>query len=447
MTEARLPDWEEAVVYHVFLDRFRRGHDSPPVAERLPFRGVAAHHTRDARLLTGARTHERHFLGGDLRGVLEGLDHIQSLGANVLLLSPLYRSRSSHRYDADDHADLDPGLGTFEDYHALRRELARRGMRLMLDGVFAHTSWENPWWTGFEGDRPFYRYRTPGRVETWMGWDVMPRLDTDDPAVQEALLATLDVWGPVDGWRLDAAQHLSEGFIRRLGEKARSLAPGAVIIGEEWEWAPEALRSGRYDGILNFPGRRAVLDFLSGETSAEAFARRARLLTELYPRPSWPRCLNLLGNHDTDRVWGKHARTMADLEAALACLVALPGTPLIYQGDELGLRADSPAESRGQFPWEPRRWKRPILERYRHWLGLRHAHPSLRRGELKWLEASNADRFVAFARTSPEESALIGINLGPRGQELVFEGRKHRFEPGESRAVFHGSRSGGEPEG
>ncbi len=447
MTEVRLPDWEEAVVYHVFLDRLRRASASPPLQGRPSFRGTAAHHTHDARLLTGVRSHERAFLGGDLRGLMEALDHIQQLGVNVLLLSPLYRSRSSHRYDADDHADLDPDLGTFEDYHALRQELARRGMRLLLDGVFAHTSWENRWWTGFEGTRPYYRYRAPDRVETWMGWDVMPRLDTEDPAVQEALLATLDVWGPVDGWRLDAAQHLSERFIHRLREKSRSLSPDAVIIGEEWEWAPDALWSGRYDGILNFPGRRTVLDFLSGETSAEAFARRARLLSDLYPRRSWPTCLNLLGNHDTDRVWGRHARTLPDLEAALACLVGLPGTPLVYQGDEMGLKAASPAEARGPVPWEPRRWNRQVYARYRHWLGLRRTHPSLCRGDLSWLEASSTDRFVAFSRTSLEETALIGINLGPRPKEIVFEGLRHRFEPGESRAVFPGSRSTGDGEG
>jgi glycosidase len=112
---------------------------------------------------------------------------------------------------------------------------------------------------------------------------------------------------------------------------------------------------------------------------------------------------------------------------------------MIFQGDEVGLKASNPAASRGAMPWDEKKWNRSVWNRYRSWIALRRTHPSLQRGDLRWLEASNADRFVAFSRTCAEETALVGINLGPRAREIRFEGQTRRFEPGESAIAFHGS--------
>lgn len=429
--------WGNEVVYHLFVDRFRNGDPALDVRPgAFHFHGAPVVLSRSKRALTGDRTHQHTFYGGDLKGIRDALPYLQDLGVTVLLLSPIFASRSTHRYDADDFLRLDPHLGTDADFEALVFDLHGRGMKLALDGVFGHTSFEHPWYRDPVLRHRRYRMRPDGTPETWLGWGVLPKLDTDDPETQDALLAVIDRWSGVDAWRLDAAQHLPASFLRRFRERLKARNPHAIVIAEEWEAVGSQLREGLYDGVLNFQFRRPVVDFFRGEIGAEALTRRLSAYIEGYPRASWRHCWNLLGNHDTERFFGIHARDARHLRQALALQVLLPGTPHLYYGDEIGMTARTSHEARAPMAWEPRRWDRAVRGAYDEFLGLRREHAVFDEGDFAWHFASNRARTVAFIRQDASERALVAVNAGDYDQTLAFEGSQVIVKAQDARVVF-----------
>ncbi|HEY9899234.1 MAG TPA: glycoside hydrolase family 13 protein [Pantanalinema sp.] len=429
--------WGNEVVYHLFVDRFRNGDpelDVRPGAFAFHGRPVAT--SKSKRALTGDRTHQHTFYNGDLKGIRDALPYLQDLGVTVLLLTPIFASRSTHRYDTDDYLRLDPHVGTDADFEGLVDDLHRRGMKLALDGVFGHTSFEHPWYRDPALRRKHYRLRPDGTAETWLGWGVLPKLDTDDPETQDKLLEVIDRWKGVDAWRLDAAQHLPESFLRRFRARLKARNPEAIVIAEEWEAVASQLRDGLYDGVLNFQFRRPVVDFFRGEIGAEAMVRRLSVYLETYPGAALRHCWNLLDNHDTERFFGNFARDAQRLRPALALQTLLPGTPHLYYGDEIGMTARNSHESRAPMVWEPRRWDRAVLEAYREFLGLRREHPVFAEGGLRWVHASNRARTVAFVREDATARALVAVNAGDYDQAVAFEGRQVIVKAHDARVVF-----------
>src|SRR5690606_31513548 len=113
------------------------------------------------------------------------------------------------------------------------------GMKLILDGVFNHTSFDHPWFR--EKRETHYCLKRNGQPETWMDWGVMPKLNLDRAEVVETLSEVVAYWPGIDAWRLDAAHLLPERFLRRLRERFDGL-----LIGEEWEHAGSAIAAGLY---------------------------------------------------------------------------------------------------------------------------------------------------------------------------------------------------------
>lgn len=429
--------WGNEVVYHVFVDRFRNGNPALDVrAGEFSFHGQPSLSSTDKRLLTGRHTHQRVFYNGDLPGIRTAVPYLQELGVTVLLLTPIFASRSTHRYDTDDYLSLDPHLGSEADFRALLDDLHSRDMRLVLDGVFGHTSFESPWYREPALRREHYLLRPDGTPETWLNMGVMPKLDTERPDTQERLLEVVDRWAGVDGWRLDAAQHLPESFLRRFKERLRRHQPEAVVIGEEWEPVFSQLRDGLYDGVLNFQFRRPLADFFRFEISAETFARRLSHYIEGYPASSLRHCWNLLDNHDTERFYGTHAKDARRMRLAIAFQTLLPGTPQLYYGDEIGMKARNADAARAPMVWEEGRWDQAVRAAYREFLGLRRAHPVFTEGAFKWRHVSNRAKLVAFERRTAEELALVVVNAGDYPQVLNLEGRQVELPAHEVRVIF-----------
>ncbi len=429
--------WGNEVVYHVFVDRFRNGNPARDVrAGEFAFHGHPVASSTDKRLLTGRHSHQRTFYNGDLPGIREAVPYLHDLGVTVLLLTPIFASRSSHRYDTDDYLSLDPHLGSDEDFRGLLDDLHARGMKLVLDGVFGHTSFEHPWYADPDLRRRHYLLKPDGRPETWLNWGVLPKLDTEKAETQERLMEVVDRWAGVDGWRLDAAQHLPASFLKRFKERLRSHHPEAVVIGEEWEPVFSQLRDGLYDGVLNFQFRRPLADFFRFEISAETFARRLSHYIEGYPAASLKHCWNLLDNHDTERFYGTHAKDARSMRLAIALQTLLPGSPQLYYGDEIGMQAKHADEARSPMIWDQKRWSRPVLGAYREFLRLRRAHPVFAEGSFAWRHVSNRAKLVAFERRTAEEQALVVVNAGDYAQRLTLDGCSIELPAHDVRVIF-----------
>ncbi|MFM7313539.1 MAG: alpha-amylase family glycosyl hydrolase, partial [Cyanobium sp.] len=275
------PAWvADAVVYQIFPDRFRR---SGRVEAQ---RGLAL-------LPWGSDPATAGFQGGDLYGVIEALDGLQELGVSCLYLTPIFSSAAYHRYHTYDYLQVDPLLGGNAALDALIAALHRRGMRLILDGVFNHCGrgfWafhhllENgeasPYRDWFTVERwplvPYPRRRSE-RCGYAAWWDLpgLPKFNHANPAVQEHLLQVGRHWleRGIDGWRLDVPDEVPLPFWQAFRQMVKAVNPEAWIVGEIWGDPSAWLEPACFDGVMNYRLAWSLLGFAGGSRLRRRLAR------------------------------------------------------------------------------------------------------------------------------------------------------------------------------
>jgi len=433
MTSIETPEWaRDAIFYQIFPDRFAR-------SERVP---------KPSNLESwDSPCTPRGFKGGDLLGVAERLDYLQDLGATAILFNPIFQSTANHRYHTHDYYRVDPLLGGNEAFRALLNEAHRRGMRIVLDGVFNHASRgffqfnhivENgqaspyvDWFIVKEFPlRPYHAPRGQHGYEAWWNMPALPKLNVATPAVREFLWDVACHWIEfgVDGWRLDVPAEIDDDeFWQEFRRRVRAVNPDAYILGEVWHEAHRWLRGDQFDAAMNYLLTRACLGYFVGDNllrseaakcgygqiatlDDRAFADEIRRLLELYPRPVTEVQYNLLGSHDTPRF-----RTLArgDISAyrlATLFLMTHPGAPAVYYGDEIGMEGGHDPGCRRGFPWDEGQWDHDLLAYVRRCIALRKAHPALRRGDFTWLFIGHG--VVAYGRRMGDETVVVLLNNG-----------------------------------
>ena len=448
---ARPPRWAaEAVVYQIFPDRFCRSGRSPQ---------------QNGLVLApwGSAPDPHAFQGGDLWGVLDRLDHLQGMGVSCLYLNPIFSSAANHRYHAYDYFQVDPLLGGEPAFEALLAELKRRGMRLLLDGVFNHCGrgfWafhhllENgpasPYRDWFITEQwPLNAYPRSGETCGYYAWwsdPALPKFNHANSQVQEHLLAVGRHWiqRGIDGWRLDVPDEVEPAFWEAFRREVRAVNPEAWIVGEIWGDARPWLGGQHFDGVMNYRIAWGSLGWVSAGALAEGHRResipyqclstdryRALLLETLgWYRPE-VNCaqLNLLDSHDVPRALHMLQGDLAALKLALVLLFALPGAPSIYYGTEAGLSGGEEPACREAFPW---RDPPADLSAFIGLLAqLRRSHPALHSAELE-LERVGEDGLVLIRGSGlaqrrivlnrSRDSALAlpdGGQLGPQDWRLL----------------------------
>lgn len=423
--DARWADWRtRQVVYQVFVDRFhaepapaaRRGLYAPPRRLRAwteqPVKGA---------FIAEAKVwgHEVDFWGGTLRGVTAKLDHIQSLGANVLYLNPVFLALTNHKYDTTDYSRIDPQYGTREDFAALCAEAHRRSMRVVLDGVFNHVGERGAWFQEALREpagprRAFFTFdpMVPNGYRAWLDVPSLPELDYDHPAVRDAIYArpesVVQSWlAEADGWRLDVAFELGPRLLAHITRAAHRARPDSYVTGEVYNypegWIPAL------DGVMNMYLSRIILELTRGALPARRAGEMIDLMVEDVGIEGCLKSWIVLTNHDRPRLKSVLPR-LGDRAFALALQATLPGAPLLYYGEEVGMEgAEDPAQ-RGPMDWERvRAGTAPELALTRRMLALRNGHRALAVGDFRRIPA---DRLLAFARltASVRESVIVVAN-------------------------------------
>ncbi|MGP9537369.1 alpha-amylase family glycosyl hydrolase [Brachybacterium sp. AOP43-C2-M15] len=289
------------------------------------------------------------------------LDHLVGLGANVLLLNPIFDS-VSHGYDTLEHRRLDPRLGDEEDFDALVAACRERGIRVVLDGVFNHVSERHPVARRAISAGPG---TADGALIRWAGSspygfegnDDLVEVDLADPVVQDRVVEIMGRWleRGADGWRLDAMYAAGAEAWAPILERVRDQHPGAWILGEviHGDYPGFAAASGA-DSITQYELWKAIWSGLSDHNLfelAHALGRHQGFLDADGGRHPQ----TFVGNHDTTRIASQLADGR-DLAAAIALLALLPGIPTVYAGDEFGAAAVKEERAGGDDairPWFP----------------------------------------------------------------------------------------------
>lgn len=474
------PDWvKHAVFYQIFPDRFARtAHRSRPVAMRVPLEDWDAPPT-----LQG-------YKGGDLWGIAENLDYIQSLGVTALYLTPIFQSACNHRYHTHDYYQVDPLLGGNDALKDLLNEAHQRDMKVVLDGVFNHASrgffyfndiLENgpysPWLDWFVVEQwPLSAYdgSLPANYVAWVGNRALPKFNHHNPEVREYIMQVGEYWlhQGIDGWRLDVPFEIQvAGFWQEFRERVKAINPDAYIVGEVWMDARQWLDGTQFDGVMNYLFTGPTMAFTAGDRvivkhaeephydpypalNAPQYAEKMKTLLELYPWDIQLTQLNLLSSHDVARiltvVGGEEADSPVREEAltstklAVLLLMTFPGAPSIYYGDEVGLSGGMDPANRRVFPPQSA-WDQDMLNHYKQLIQLRHQHPVLRVGNYRVVEAEGL--VYVFARCLEDAVMMIAVNAGDDdavlnldGRTLPFTGQPSQLVYGEGSVVWSGDR-------
>ncbi len=454
------PEWvKDSVFYQIFPDRFAKSSRNP--AASLPFEPWDSAPT----------THG--FKGGDLYGILEKLDYIQELGCTAIYLNPIFASASNHRYHTFDYYNVDPLLGGNEALKKLLKEMHKRGMRLILDGVFNHASrgfWQfshvletgtaSPYrdWFYFDeerlkGHKHWGAYPTPHEEKAlqnedsltaigyraWWNLPALPKFNTDNPAVREFLFDVAEYWIKfgIDGWRLDVPGEINDDeFWREFRRRVRAINPEAYIVGEIWHEAQRWLQGDQFDAVMNYLVTTTSINFFGAKSldysviqhagglkdhvrpaNAHDCANALDHILNLYPADITYAQLNLLDSHDMPRFLSCVNEDKTALKLAWLFMFSIPGAPCIYYGDEIGINGRHDPECRKSFPWDEDRWDQDLLSYARKCASLRTEYASLRRGDYKRIHAEG--EVLAYSRSYKHETLVVAFNAS--NEEKMLE--------------------------
>ena len=363
--------------------------------------------------------------GGNLAGIVDKLEYIASLGVTALYLCPIFKSNSNHRYHTVDYFEIDPVLGTLKDFDRLVKKAHKLGLRVILDGVFNHCSRgffqfnslmelgkNSPYvdWFHVHG-WPLHAYSGKPNYDCWWGFPALPKFNTDNPDVREYLFSVGEYWMKrgIDGWRLDVPNEIDDdSFWQEFRRRIKAINPEAYIVGEIWDEPSRWLKGDQFDGVMNYPLRRAVLAYLFDEKPID-LAEFAKRLREAFPAGRFGVPMNLLGSHDTIRQASLPCSNLQRVKLALAILFFLPGAPCIYYGDEIGMEGGKDPDNRRTFPWESLSDGRrsPVFRFMNELIALRNKERVLRDGALEIVYSS---RHLSIVRTLGKKKMTLCIS-------------------------------------
>lgn len=501
----KVPDWAKgAVFYQIFPDRFLNGNPDNDVEDNeYYYTGGHAKRIRDWNKFPD-ELDVRSFYGGDLQGVRQKLDYLQDLGVEAIYFNPLFVSPSNHKYDTQDYDYIDPHLAEIvedvdhkmehwekhngfapkyikrttskvnleksnEYFKELVEEIHRRGMRVVIDGVFNHCGSFNKWmdregiYLNKEGYkkgayqsvtspyRNYFKFKKPNAADSeyegWWNYPTLPKLNYErSKELEDYIISTGSKWvsAPynVDGWRLDVAADLGHSdkynhkFWKKFRDRVRAANPEAFVFAEHYG-SPESWFNGKeWDSVMNYDAfMEPVTWFLTGmEKHSEAFDSTKLWDGKLFfdsmfknmsrfPRPALDSALNQLSNHDHSRFLTRTNRTVGTtrtkgpheagagvdkrtLELAVLIQMTWPGSPGIYYADEAGQVGWTDPDSRRTYPWGSE--DKQLIEFHKKAISLRKEIQCLKTGSIKRLDAGNG--YIIYGRFNSEECCVVVIN-------------------------------------
>ena len=466
------------IIYHIFVDRFNRSGGVKPKQGTLI--------CDDWRVMPeypaypGAPLKNNCFYGGTLFGIIDKLEYIHSLGVDTIYLSPIFDAASNHKYDTADYMSVDSMFGGDKAFDALIKKAREYGIGIILDGVFNHTGSDSIYFNKYGSYKSIGAYQSkkskyyswydfqnyPDEYTSWWGIDILPRIHPDKPECRKYFVGKAGVIAKyaamgIDGFRLDVADELSDGFISDIKSVLNEYNPESVLYGEVWEDASNKIAydkrkqyylGAELDGVMNYPVRKGILDFLTGsEPATLRYALGA--VTNNAPKRIRDMQMNLLGTHDTLRIltalggekpqgrsndYLARAR-MNDLERgiakrrlrmAYAILATIPGIPAIFYGDEAGLEGYQDPFNRMPYPWGKEDLN--LIKYYKKIGEIRRSNDVYKDGEFELLLLDA--RLLIFQRLKGDNAFITIVNNSGMSLNISFTDKAQALISSSSKA-------------
>ena len=376
---------KNAVFYQIFIDRFLIGDKEKDKSY--------------INLKWGDKPNPKSFAGGDLKGIIEKLEYIKSLGVNVIYLTPIFSSISNHKYDINDFFEVDKHFGGKKVLKELVDKAHDLGIKIVLDAVFNHCSdqlmqfddvkknglkskYHN--WFIIDGDYPDMENVN---YETFASVSYMPKFNTSNPEVSEFLLNVAKYWTNeigIDGWRLDVSDELSHDFWRQFRKEIKSINEDIAIIGESWHNSYPFLQGDQFDSIMNYAFTKSCLDYFAWDNiSAEDMSNKLNTILIRNKTQVNNMMLNLLDSHDTLRFFTQVKKDRKKMLSAIALMIFFPGASMIYYGTEIKMEGGFDPDSRRTFNWNKDEWDIEFMDELKKLLKTKAENKLLKNGDVR----------------------------------------------------------------
>lgn len=472
-----VPTWVKGgIIYQIFPDRFYKSGE----VSALPKNKVLHKNWSDTPIYRPnehGQVMNNDFFGGNINGIIEKLDYLESLGVSIIYLNPIFEAFSNHRYDTGNYMKIDPLLGTEEDFKNLIKKAGEKGIKIVLDGVFNHTGDDSIYFNKYGNYDTVGAYQSkkspykswykfidyPKTYESWWGITTLPALEKCSP---EYINYISGIDGVIEhytkmgigGWRLDVVDELPANFVRELRKAVKRNNDQAVIIGEVWEDASNKIAYGvrreyfqgkELDSVMNYPLKNAILNFIgSGSEKELSFVVKEQI--DHYPKQVLDSLMNILATHDTYRLmsalgdpsaFGKskeeqenfflsgenYEKAKQFVKMATVLQYTLCGVPSVYYGDEIGMQGYADPLNRRTYKWGE---EDKDLQNFFIKMGkIRNDYSAFVDGSFEEIYAGRG--LYAFKRYANDSEVLIVVNRGDE-VSIKFNGKLLELFSGKS---------------
>jgi cyclomaltodextrinase len=396
-------DWmRSGAIYQIFPDRFARDESVAADRELVSWDSVPT---------------PQNFFGGNLRGITQRLEYIAELGITNMYLNPIFSAHSNHRYDAHSYMEIDPLLGTKEDFRELVTKAKSLGIGVIIDGVFNHVGDHYPDFVAAKnGDKKlakhFFLYED-GSYQTFGSAQSLPKLNLENADVLKHIADVMKYWDSfgIAGWRFDVPYKVSNKVWKKLRKMTRGIASAQFIVAEAWtDWT----FASSFESVQNYKTGNRILDYsVLMRADSEDFILDVVRYADAWSDGSllW----NFVDSHDTARYL---TRCENDYEAFLigfALHMLMPGVPVVYYGTELATPGENDPGCRTTFPQVLNHDQEVTLSYTQRWIQMRQM-PALTHGDLVVKELKN--HAMVFRRKHGKSKIEVIVNTGYR-PELI----------------------------
>lgn len=461
------PDWlDGGIIYQIFPDRFCNSGEAKTGVPEDRYICKDWEKQPEYRQPKDICRLGNDYYCGDLKGIEQKLEYIESLGVNCIYLNPIFEAHSNHRYNTADYFKIDPLLGNEDSLCSLIKAAEKRGISIILDGVFSHTGDDSVYFNRcarYESvgayqsvESPYYSWYNfenyPYKYSAWWGIETLPETRENDPDYLDFITGENGVvryWlkKGIKGWRLDVADELPDEFLDKVRLAVKAEGDENFLLGEVWEDASSKisyggrrrfLRGKQLDSVMNYPFANAIVDFVKGGDAAKLMNCVLNII-ENYPVQATRLLMNHIGTHDTARILTRlssdeyldgnreaqslsrlspeqYSRAVKLLKLAAVLQYTLVGIPSLFYGDEAGVTGWGDPFCRVTYPWGKE--DNDLVEFYKSLGQLRRNTEAFKGGGFIPVLAQGG--VIAYERRSESGCVLVAVNCGESECEVLI---------------------------